>query len=65
MNNLNENYRIITKTIKGGLFKEDYIVLVIQKRFREWDSHHMLFKIDRWRDCNEKDLTEVILEFFK
>jgi len=57
-------YRIVTSHVEDnfGLFKKQKTILVVQKLGRGI-THNGIVE-DVWYDCNQNDITDVVLDLF-
>jgi len=56
-------YRVVSRVVQpAGFIKKEKVVLVIQRRGRGMGYSGLI--IDMWFDCDESDITEVVLALF-
>ena len=56
-------YRVVSRVVESaGFIKKEKVVLVIQRLGR--GMSHSGLMVDQWYDCDQNDITEVVLALF-
>jgi len=57
------DYRVVTRVVRpAGFIRKEKVVLVIQRRGRGMGYAGIV--VDMWFDCDQDDVTDVVLDLF-